>query len=165
MEVAALVAAIIAAGISGWALAYTRRADAREERRVQREDAEALARKAARPGAEHIGQHDANGRRLYRFRVTNIGRETASDTRAYLIDRAGEPVGVLVDTHGGDVADQPDKPLPRVFTPGSSTELEMSVKEEALKRGPLFLRFEWTDGTGRRDKTSNVEAPTGGATR
>jgi hypothetical protein len=85
MEIAALVVAIMSAGISAFALVYARRADRRADQ--------------ACPSADLLEHWDEAGRRVYRFRVTNTGAQTASGTSASLIDSDGDPVDVLVDLH------------------------------------------------------------------
>jgi hypothetical protein len=169
VEIAAVVVAVVAAGISAWALVYAARADRRqteqarrEQRRAEREDAEARERHEALPRADYLGHSDGQRRRVYRFRTTNTGGDTASDTHASFIDAAGELVEVLVHMHTGDEVERPFQALPtRVLMPKSSVDFEMSVKHEDLKRGPFFLRFQWSDKSGDRNRTSGVAIPTG----
>ena len=162
MDVAALVVAIMAAGMSAWALVYARNADRRGARRAELDEGEVLDRHQAWPSADYVEHEDVGGRRVYRFRVINTGAETAVGTLASLIDSNGDPVDVLVDLHDGRVEEESFKPLlPRVFTSQLSVDLEMSIKQEDLTRGPLRLCFEWSDKTGSPRKTSKVEVPTG----
>ena len=169
VEIAGLVIAVVAAGLSAWALLYAGRADRRQteqarrdHRRAEREDAEARERHEALPRADYLGHSDGQRRRVYRFRATNTGRDTASDTHASFIDAAGDLVELLVHTQNGEEVERRFEALPtRVLTPESSVDFEMSVKHEDLKRGPFFLRFQWSDRTGEHKRTSGVEIPSG----
>jgi hypothetical protein len=147
MEIAALVVAIVSAGMSAFAVVYARRADRRADQ--------------ALPSADYLGHRDEGGQRVYRFRVTNTGAHTASGTRASLIDSDGDPVDV-VELDGDHVEEGSFKHLvPRVLTPQSTAELEMSIRQEDLRKGPLRLRFDWSDKAGSPPKISDAKVPTG----
>ena len=98
VDIAAFVVSLFAVVIAGGALWYARLNDEREQRRVEREDADAHASEEARPSAGYLGRGTSGDhRRAYRFRVTNIGRADARDLEASLIDLEGN----VVSPHNG----------------------------------------------------------------
>jgi hypothetical protein len=166
---AALIVSVVAVLVAAGALVFTvladkraraqeRRAVAQEGRdqlRALREEAEARALSEARPSAAYLGRVDSPGRRAYRFRVTNIGREsTATDLKAWLIDTEGnvvsEDLGYLAEGSG-------------LLPVRESSEFAIPVEADARDRNPLFLKFTWTDNRagGRAERVSRVEIPAG----
>lgn len=139
-----------------------RRLEQRDAFRLEKEIIEVLEARQAQLNGEYLNHNDIAGRRVYTFRITNSGKDIAKKSFAVLIDRYGDPVPVLEQTPGGKADERARKPLPRVFTAGTSTDVELSVNAEALKRGPLSLHFEWSDRTGpeRQERSSEVEVPT-----
>jgi hypothetical protein len=128
-----------------------------DERRLQREEADARLAREAQLSADYLAHEDVQGGRSYTFRVTNVGKEVARHPTAFLMDPQGNPVTLLG-------YDDVMKSLPvRALLPSASTELELSVRKEALEHDALFLRFEWRDNA-RKDEpqayTSLVDVPT-----
>ena len=169
MEVAAVTVSVGALGVSLGALRYTRRADERakehekrlqaqeersqaqderDKRRMQREEADSLARQQAYPRAEYVGAATLPGR-AYRFRITNTGRDAASDLDAWLIDEKGRPASEFSQENTRIGVLQRDQ----------SGEVEVAVTDEALGRNPLFLRLTWLDRSGANERVSRVDVP------
>jgi hypothetical protein len=167
MEVAAFIVSVVAVIVAGGALMFTIRADKRaraqeqraiaqeerDQRRALREAAEARTRREARPSAAYLGRLGSGSSRAYRFRVTNIGRESAAtDLKAWLIDSEGslvsEDLGYLAAGSG-------------LLQVGESTEFAIPVHDESRDRNPLFLKFTWIDNRDgeRAERVSGVEVP------
>lgn len=159
-QVAAFIVSLVALLTAASALFFTRRADSRgqdqekrEQRRFQREEADARARQEARPSAGYLNRVP-DRRRAYRFRVTNIGQATARDLEA-----------TLIDGHGNVVSDQvPGKYVGEgrgLLQSDESIDFELAVREDALDHNPVFLHFSWTDDRSYspRSHTSKTEVP------
>ena len=121
----------------------------REQRELELAEAEAGASRRARPTTTYLGA--SGGVRVYRYRVTNIGKGTATDLKAFLIDGKG------------DIVSDEDPPYVEgggLLMAENSAEFEIAVRGDAVNRNPLFIRFTWTsEDSQREDHVSRVEVP------
>jgi hypothetical protein len=145
VDIAAFAISLVAMLIAGGALYYTRRADQRARRQERREEA-AITSELVVGGAI---PSDWQGRRAYRFHITNKGRTHASDVDAYLVDQNDHEVSEFSYEHSR---------LPGL-PPGERDEVAVVVKDEHRERNPLRLKVKWFGSSGPDEYTSKAPIP------
>jgi hypothetical protein len=140
------VSSIVAAVALRYSHRADRRAEAQEQReraRFEREEAEAEAEGQARLNAEWVGFHPEVSK-VYRFRVTNVGKAPAMHLVLILEDANGQSIGR-------------SDPTPTIL-PGDDAVGVAVMRRAAAWTTPLALRFEWRDLENEpRQQRSEVE--------
>jgi hypothetical protein len=146
VDIATVAVSVVAVVIAAGALIYTWRGHELAQRADRREEA-AMTSVLVEGGSI---PEEWQGRRAYRFEITNAGRSGASDVDAWLIDQDCRVVSEPFSYEHSRIAG---------LLSGQSDEVVVVVNDDDRERNPLRLKVTWYGHSSSRQEEHISKAP------